>query len=191
MRCKILLQEKRLKKNNESRPTKPTQAQEWMGGMKKLPIYFFILRLCVGALFVYSGYSKLMEPSANFIGAILGYQIVDARTASWLAVVLPWTEFVAGVFFILGIWFQTALYALWSLNLVFLAAISSALIRHIPIKDCGCFGEGAHAFPIQATLALDILLFAVFFWMNRNKGSAAGLSLDRWFLGGGRMKPRV
>lgn len=149
--------------------------------MKKLPFLFLILRCLIGALFIYSGYSNLVTPHSNFVGVILTYKIVDARTASWIALTLPWTEFIAGVFFILGIWFRASLFVLWGFSAVFITAISSALLRGIPLKDCGCFGEGMHV-PPQATLAMDIILFLIFFWMYRKKEEAGRLGLDR-FLG--------
>ena len=149
--------------------------------MKKNSLVFFVLRLVVGGLFVYSGYSKLMEPVSNFTGAILGYQLVGVRAASWMAAALPWVELVAGVFFIVGLWFGPALMALWGMNTVFLAAILSTFARHIPLANCGCFGEGAHAMPVQATLALDALLFLIFLAMSRKREKAAYFGLDRFF----------
>ena len=149
--------------------------------MKKLSFILFLLRVITGILFIYSGYSKLMAPRADFIGAILGYQIVGAQTASWMAAIFPWIELVAGVFFILGLWTRPALWVLWGLNAMFMVAILSALLRRIPLENCGCFGEGAKALPVQATLALDVFLFFVFFWMNRKKEEASYFSFDRFF----------
>ena len=147
--------------------------------MKNRTFLFLILRFMIGALFVYSGYTHLVGSQYNFISAILSYRIVDARTAVWMAATLPWAEFIAGVFFILGIWFRAALFTLWSFSAVFMAAILSTFIRHIPLKDCGCFGEGVHI-PVQATLALDIILFLAFLWMYRKRREAGHLGLDRF-----------
>ena len=149
--------------------------------MKKNSLLFFILRLVVGGLFVYSGYSKLMEPVSNFTGAILGYKLVGVRAAAWAAAVLPWAELVAGVFFMLGLWFRAALGVLWGMNAVFLAAILSTFVRHIPLADCGCFGEGAHAMPMGAILILDVFLFLIFLAMSRKREEAAHVGLDRFF----------
>ena len=147
--------------------------------MKKSAWLFVFLRVLIGSLFIYSGYIKLMEPAANFTAAILGYQIVDARTASSMAVAVPWAEVVAGVFFLAGLWTGPALFLLWGLNAVFTAAICSALMRHLPIQNCGCFGEGAHAVPIQTTLALDGALFFVFLVMSLALEETSAVSLDR------------
>ncbi len=146
----------------------------------KMPAWtFFALRLVIGGLFVFSGYSKLMGSSANFAGVILTYQIVDLRTAAVMASVLPWVQFIAGVFFILGLWFRPSLWVLWGMNAVFTGAIASTLVRGIRLADCGCFGEVGHAVPVEATLALDIVIFFVFLWMNANVEEAGSPGLDR------------
>jgi len=135
--------------------------------------------MLAGMFFAYSGYVKLLEPSSNFTAAILGYHLVDVRTASLLASTLPWAELVAGVFFVAGLWTWIAMAVLWILNIVFLGAVSSALIRHIPLQDCGCFGEGSHALPLGATLGIDAGLFLLFLVVLLNRKEARALSLDR------------
>ena len=146
--------------------------------MKKNGWMFPALRLAIGGLFIFSGYSKLMGSSANFAGVILTYQIVDLRTASVLASALPWVQFIAGVFFILGLWFRPSLWVLWGMNAVFTGAIASTLARGIRLADCGCFGEVGHAVPVEATLALDLVIFFVFLWMNANAEEAGKPGLD-------------
>ena len=149
--------------------------------MKKSQILLLFLRLAIGSLFIYSGFSKLVEPSSNFAGSILGYEIVSAQTAWWMAIILPWLELVAGAFFVLGLWLKLSLYVLWGFNVMFLFAISSALLRGIALKDCGCFGEGALNLPIQGTLGLDVLLFLIFFFMSRKGAGEEVFSLDHIF----------
>lgn len=149
--------------------------------MKPLPKYFFpVFRAAIGTLFIYTGYIKLLEPAANFAGAILSYQIVDLRTANQIALVLPWIELAAGSFFLLGLWLEPARRVLWGMNLIFIAAISSALLQKIPIRDCGCFGEGSHPMPVQVTLILDLVIFIVFLFWEFGKEGRDYLSLDRW-----------
>ncbi len=147
--------------------------------MKATAWIFLFLRLAIGGLFIFSGYSKLMGSSANFTGVILTYQIVDARTAALAAAVLPWTQFIAGVFFVLGLWLKPSMYVLWAHNAIFTAAIASTLIRGIALADCGCFGEAGHAIPVQATLALDVMIFLIFCWMNMRSAESKATALDR------------
>lgn len=149
--------------------------------MKGFPRIFLALRILTGGVFVYSGYSHLMAADYSLIGVILSYKIVGLKAAAWIAAVLPWTEFIAGVFLILGLWLRQALLVLQGLSAVFMIAILSTLLRGVPLKDCGCFGEGVHI-PPQATLALDIILFLIFYWMHRKKEEAGRFGLDR-FLG--------
>jgi uncharacterized membrane protein YphA (DoxX/SURF4 family) len=57
----------------------------------------------------------------------------------FLAVYLPWLEFILGLFIILGILHRTSALFLAFLNVVFTLAILSVIIRGMEI-DCGCFG---------------------------------------------------
>jgi len=141
---------------------------------------FLALRLIVGALFIYSGYAKLLEPSSNFTGAILSYKVVNLEMASWIAAVFPWIELVAGVFFVLGLWFWFSFFILWGMNILFMLMILWAKARGVPLEHCGCFGEASHALPIGATLALDVLLCLIFIWMLSRKKEAGHFSLDRF-----------
>ena len=148
--------------------------------MKKLPLILCLLRAAAGILFIYSGYSKLMDPSSRFMEAIMAYQLVNLQTASVLAAVLPWVELFSGAFFVLGLWLQPSLYVLWGISAIFFTAISSALLRGIPIQDCGCFGEKVHALPIQATLGIDAVLLVIFYWMHCVRKEIKKSSLDRF-----------
>lgn len=146
--------------------------------MKKTAPVFFILRAAVGALFVYSGFTKLMEPSSNFVGVVLGYGILGVRQAVFAAAVLPWTELLAGIFLALGLWGRQASSALAALCLLFFAAITSTYVRHIPLQDCGCFGQGPHTLPLWGTLLLDVTLFLVLTLLIWRKEEARWTSLD-------------
>lgn len=148
--------------------------------MKKLIVPACLaFRLAVAAVFVYSGWSKLMEPSSNFVGVILGYKIVDVRTAVWMAAALPWAEFVAGVFLFLGLWTGAAVRVFAALCLVFFAAISSTILRGIPLHDCGCFGQGPHAMPLWGTLLVDASLFLTLALLGWRREETEAVSLDR------------
>ena len=64
------------------------------------------------------------------------------------AVALPWTEALAGLLLIAGVWRREAAAAVSALLLSFLAAVGWALYRGIDIQNCGCFtvdGAGREA----------------------------------------------
>ena len=128
------------------------------------------LRIALGLAFAVSGGLKLMQPSQEFLAVILKFQIIGGLPAQILSIFLPWTEFIGGVFLVLGLWTEAALGALWILNLLFILALGSALARRIPMKDCGCFGE-RFSLPIWATFILDGVFWAAFwvFWRSKNR----------------------
>jgi hypothetical protein len=112
---------------------------------------FVIPRVILGGIFIVSGYQKLMEGSAVFAAVIRGYEIVGGPIAEGMAAGLPWVELVLGVFLVLGLWRRTAILGLWAFNMAFIAALLSAIVRKIPLENCGCFGNGSgvHFTPIQ------------------------------------------
>jgi uncharacterized membrane protein YphA (DoxX/SURF4 family) len=105
--------------------------------------------LLLGAVFLYASLDKIAQPS-DFARIVYHYQVIgpSARLgyvpANLLAVALPWTEAVAGVLLIAGLWRREAAAVVGVLLVAFLAAVGSALLRGIDIENCGCFTvEGA------------------------------------------------
>jgi uncharacterized membrane protein YphA (DoxX/SURF4 family) len=98
-------------------------------------------RAILGAVFVYAGALKALDPAA-FAAAVDGYRLLPSPVVAALALYLPWLEIACG----LGLfWPPTrlgALSLLFALCLVFAVAIASAWIRDLDIS-CGCFGAGA------------------------------------------------
>lgn len=127
-----------------------------------------VLRICLGAVFVFSGSLKLLQPSQEFLSVVLGFEIVGGPSARFLSVFLPWAECLGGVFLVLGLWTEAALWCLWALNSLFILALGSVLARRIPMKDCGCFGE-RFSLPVWATLLLDFVFWAAFWVLWRSK----------------------
>ncbi len=146
--------------------------------MKKLALT--ALRVLLGAAFVVSGGLKLLAPSEEFLAAIHGFELIRGPGAQTLSVALPWAEFVFGVLLMLGLWTEISGALLWILNSVFIAALSSVLIRKIPMGDCGCFGKGI-SLPVSSTLLLDTAIWMAFFifWSRSRRQEA--FSLDKIF----------
>jgi len=97
-----------------------------------------VLRLFLGLLFLWAAVSKLANPT-EFLGSIYAYQLPLPRSfLQFTAVVLPWLEFLCGLFLILNLWPETALFCACGLLLVFLIATGQAWARQINIS-CGCF----------------------------------------------------
>jgi len=138
-----------------------------------------ILRVALGLLFFYSGFSKLIVPYQNFMYVIEGYQMLDHSVAMWVARTMPWVEVIGGLFLAAGLWTRAAAGVLWFLNWTFLVALGQALVRRLPIDDCGCFGEGIKL-PLWATFAVDCVLWVLFSQLIRRHKNASRPGLDAW-----------
>jgi len=102
---------------------------------------FLFCRLVIGALFLFSGITKLTEPAEEFALQIEQYQLLPNVLVTPFAMTLPWVELVFGGLVILGIWVKFDSIILGLTMLSFIIAISQAMIRGIGLDDCGCFGE--------------------------------------------------
>ena len=146
--------------------------------MKKA--FFVVCRVLLGSVFAVSGLMKLLQPSGQFLAAILSFEITGGFPARALAATLPWAEWVLGVFLILGLWSEWAALGLWALNSVFVVVLASVLARHLPIDHCGCFGE-KFTLPVWGTLLLDLGIWGTFFLFHRYGLKSRCLSLDKLF----------
>jgi putative oxidoreductase len=100
-----------------------------------------LLRLALGGIFVYAGWTKLKDPWALFAMAIDSYQVLPAWAVEWLARTLPWIELLIGAMLIAGRWMRISTVATSLLLLVFFSLMVRAHVKGIEI-NCGCFGPG-------------------------------------------------
>jgi uncharacterized membrane protein YphA (DoxX/SURF4 family) len=119
------------------------------------------LRAALGAVFIVSGYQKLTSPVQNFEAVIGKFEMLPGPAVSFVAHTLPWAELVGGALFVFGLWTGPALFVLWAMNSAFIAALGAALLRKLPIEECGCFGEALTLSPKQM-LGIDAALWALF-----------------------------
>ncbi|MEN8006749.1 MAG: MauE/DoxX family redox-associated membrane protein [Candidatus Krumholzibacteriota bacterium] len=114
-------------------------------------------RLFVGGIFIYASLDKLGHPQA-FAVAISHYRIVPYPLLHFFAHLLPVVEIVTGSALVLGIGRRGAALLAAAMTVVFMAAITSALIRNLDIS-CGCFNtDGGHAVGIDLLWRDGILL---------------------------------
>ena len=139
---------------------------------------FGILRILIGIMFVVSSFMKLMQPYQNFLLTVHSYEILNGPLAEWFAKGMPWAEFMLGVLMILGLWLRLALLGLWAMNTMFIAALSSAMIRKLPLQECGCFGE-SFSLPLYQILILDIVVWLLFMVMAGFFARTHSWSLDK------------
>jgi uncharacterized membrane protein YphA (DoxX/SURF4 family) len=132
-----------------------------------------------------SGYSKLTMPFQNFLVVIHSYDMIYGQPATLLAQILPWFEFIAGVFLLLGLWSRAALILTWFMNLMFILALGQGVLRRLPLGDCGCFGDSIHMKP-EHMLIVDIVLTIAILYLNKHRRVAFKFSLDNYFEGDSR-----
>ena len=115
-------------------------------------ILYHFCRLLLGGLFIYAGVVKALDP-AGFAGEVANYQILPYRLNFLVASTLPFIELLAGLLLVINRKVRPATLVIGGLNLVFMVALSSLLIRGLDI-DCGCFRPGVHT-SSQAALWRD------------------------------------
>ena len=140
---------------------------------------FAFLRILIGLLFLVSGGEKLLWPYQNFLYILQSYQLFPSGLEMFIARVFPWIEFLAGLLLVLGLWVPEMLKVALVMFTVFILVIGQALVRHLPIDECGCFGELISMKP-QHTLVMDSLLFLALIWAMRQVKQVQRFSLDRY-----------
>ena len=141
----------------------------------------FLIRILIGGLFIYSGYVKLIEPYQNFLAIIYSYKILGGWPAHAAALVIPWVEFCFGLFLLKGLWIRFSAGVLWLLNGAFILVVAQAMIRRIPLEDCGCFGDGAVSLELYQVLILDLALWCILAVLFFKSHSAGWWSIDRFY----------
>lgn len=116
-----------------------------------------LFRLVLGVTFIYASLDKIAHPE-QFARIIYNYKILPHFLINIFAVTLPWVEFLAGLFLILGIFTQSASLLICFLLMVFVFAISINLFRGIDL-NCGCFTTDPDAKKEGISLLFQDFLF--------------------------------
>jgi len=135
--------------------------------------------MTIGGIFVVSGFEKFIGPYQNFLYVIQNYSFLPFFLGEIAARLLPWSEFFLGIFLVLGLWTKWTLRAVMALLLMFMGVVIQALIRQLPITECGCFG-GLISFPLPVILALDTTVFVFAWFLSFRMEEAERCSLDRY-----------
>lgn len=131
-------------------------------------ITFTIVRWALGALFIFSGVVKCVDPIGT---SIFVDKYLATYSMGWLmpiseslAVGLSVFEFTLGVLLVSDVWRRfTALITVVVLLLFSVVTLLSATI--LPIGDCGCFGDALKLSPWATFLKNIVMLpFAIALW---------------------------
>lgn len=115
-----------------------------------------VLRLLLGGVFVYAGFTKITAPT-TFAGSIAAYKILPYFGNYLVAALLPWLEALCGLLLIAGLRVKAAASLIIVLNVVFMAALASTIIRGLDI-DCGCFKQNGEKTSAWTALLRDAAL---------------------------------
>jgi uncharacterized membrane protein YphA (DoxX/SURF4 family) len=142
-------------------------------GLLKRKEVILLLRLIVGATFVYAAWDKVLHPHA-FAIAVRGYQMVPVNVSNLFALVLAWSEMVAGVLLIVGLFTRQAAGAILLLLVMFVGALATVMIKGLVI-DCGCFSSegGSQVGPLL--IVRNILMITACVVIMRYDGGAFSL----------------
>ncbi len=128
-----------------------------------------VSRLLIGGMYIAASFYKIIEPAA-FAKSIWQYHMVPGSLINLMALILPWLELVIGLALIFGLAYRGAAWWANLLLVVFIAALTSTIVRGLDI-DCGCFKAGQSATaPAWDALWFDLVatLFAVQLWISKS-----------------------
>ncbi len=135
-----------------------------MGLLRRKEV-LFLLRIVVGAAFVYGAYLKILGPQ-KFAMSVRSYQVLPIAVSNLFAIAVAWSELVAGACLIFGVFTRQAAAALAILLTVFIAAMIVVLAKGIVI-DCGCFGPEGNLPVGWLAIVRNLVLLAITLWVMR------------------------
>lgn len=117
-------------------------------------------RLVLAVVFVAAALGKISDLQ-RFADQVAGYHLLPVTVVNLFAITLPWVELLAGLSLLVGTLARQAGLLLVVLNLVFLFAVTSAMMRGLDI-ECGCFTVSrAHDHVGWGIICRDIFFLAL------------------------------
>jgi uncharacterized membrane protein YphA (DoxX/SURF4 family) len=107
--------------------------------MNPLRILRLVLRLGLGAVFVYAAWLKLSKPWLLFAMDVDAYQVLPHWAVLVVARTLPWAELALGLMLIAGLFQRIAAPAVSLLLAGFFTLMLRSYFAGMQI-NCGCFG---------------------------------------------------
>ena len=142
-----------------------SQGGEMNGIRQYLPA---AVRITLGMIFIYAAVLKIADPVA-FAGSVAAYKILPYFANYAAAAVLPFLELVCGLLLVCGYRVKGAAIIIAGMNVVFMIALSSAIVRGLDI-DCGCFKQGGEKTSPWIALARDAIFLAMTFVVLKTEG---------------------
>jgi hypothetical protein len=161
----------------DGRAFEPASSSQLSEAKASSTIVWRILAIIIGALFVYAGAIKAMDP-VEFAGDIHNYHVLPWAVNVRLAFYLPWLEMICGLALIFRRLYSGALSIVLGLMIVFIGATIAAKARGIDIS-CGCFGHVSDQLSFAWHLVLDFaILGAVATLWIKDRGDSSPSRAD-------------
>jgi len=105
--------------------------------------FWLLLRVVLGGTFAVAGFMKLIEPSQNFQLVLEQFSWIPVEALPVLANTIPWIEWIAGGYLLVGFGLRPAAAVLGVLSLSFIVILSGPVWTGQGLAECGCFGAGS------------------------------------------------
>ena len=136
-------------------------------------IISILLRWLLGAVFIFSGAVKCVDPIGTTIYVekyLATYSLSSLAVASEaIAVALMVVEFAVGLLLVLGVWRRGVAFLSSAMLLIFfVVTLLSATV--LPVGDCGCFGDAVKLSPWE-TFFKNLLLLpvSIYIWYRSDR----------------------
>ena len=123
--------------------------------------FSLLFRILLGLIFLFAGIAKISDP-VRFIFTLRQFNLFSEAVIPFMALYLPWLEFILGLFLILGLLYRASAFLLACLNTMFAIAILTVVVRGMEI-DCGCFGMFADVLKIPDSEDIKAIIRNVIF----------------------------
>ncbi len=124
-------------------------------------IIVLISRILIGSILIYASINKIADPG-GFAKAIDNYHLIPFGIENSMAIVLPWVELIVGICLIFGIFIDGAAFLVIIMMIVFIAAITFAILSGYNI-ECGCGLKPGELVGIQKLI--EDLTYLILAWM--------------------------
>jgi len=104
-------------------------------------------RVYLAYVFLFACWFKIIDPT-SFALSVATYQMLPLELINITALVMPWTELLAGAMLLVGFRTRAAALLICGMMVVFMVALAWALYQGLDMS-CGCFASDGKEDPIS------------------------------------------